>query len=163
MKKIIPIDIIKGFSDKFCGSNSKENFATNKCSSAYFTFRSPFVLRSFSVRSPFILRSFSVRSPFVLRSSSVHSPFALRSAIEERSKNDRRNIGDSSDARRRCIETLMGIQGKGDPNKNFIFNHLNSNDDFKPSASVPSPPTPSTPAKPNIVNPDPVKPTPSTL
>jgi|GEM_PF-2172883 len=62
----------------------------------------------------------------------------------------------------------MGMQGKGDPNKNFIFNHLNSNDDFKPFASVPSPPTPSpptpsTPAKPNIVNPDPVKPTPSTL
>ena len=152
MKKIIPIDIIKGISGKFCGSNSKENFATNKCSSAYFTFHSPFVLRSFSVRSPFILRSFSVRAPF-----------ALRSAIEERSKNDRRNIGDSSEARRRCIETLMGIQGKGDPNKNFIFNHLNSNDDFKPFASVPSPPTPSTPVKPNLVNPDPVKPTPSTL
>ena len=56
MKKIIPIDIIKGISDKFCGSNSKENFATNKCSSAYFTFHSPFVLRSFSVRSPFVLR-----------------------------------------------------------------------------------------------------------
>ena len=141
MKKIIPIDIIKGFSDKFCGSNSKENFVTNKCSSAYFTFRSPFVLRSFSVHSPFALRSISVRAPF----------------------GDRRNIGDSSEARRRCIETLMGIQGKGDPNKNFIFNHLNSNDDFKPSASVPSPPTPSTPEKPNIVNPDPVKPTPSTL
>ena len=140
MAKIIPIDIIKGFSGKFCGSNSKENFATNRCSSAYFTYRSPFVLR------------------IVLRSSSVQSPFALRSAIEERSKNDRRNIGDSSEARRRCIEILMGIQGKGDLNKNFIFNHLNSNDDFKPSASVPS-----TPAKPNIVNPDPVKPTPSTL
>ena len=57
----------------------------------------------------------------------------------------------------------MGIQGKGDSNKNFIFNHLNSNDDFKPSASVPSPPTPSTPAKPNIVNPEPVKPTHSIL
>ena len=56
MKKIIPIDIIKGISGKFCGSNSKENFATNKCSSAYFTFHSPFVLRSFSVRSPFVLR-----------------------------------------------------------------------------------------------------------
>ena len=56
MKKIIPIDIIKGILGKFCGSNSKENFATNKCSSAYFTFHSPFVLRSFSVRSPFILR-----------------------------------------------------------------------------------------------------------
>ena len=96
-----------------------------------------FILRSFSVRSPFVLRSFSVHPPLILRSFSVQSPFALRSAIEERSKNDRRNIGDSSEARRRCIETLMGIQGKGDPNKNFIFNHLNSNDDFKPSASVP--------------------------
>ena len=99
MKKIIPIDIIKGISDKFCGSNSKENFATNKCSSAYFTFRSPFVLRSSSVDPPFVLRSRSVR----------------------RSKNDRRNIGDSSDARRRCIETLMGMQGRGDLNKNFIL------------------------------------------
>ena len=116
MKKIIPIDIIKGFSDKFCGSNSKENFATNKCSSAYFPYRSPFVLRSFSVDPPFVLRSISVQSPF-----------ALRSAIEERSKNDRRDIGESSEARRRCIETLMRNQGKGDPNKNFIFNHLNSN------------------------------------
>ena len=163
MTEIIPIDIIKGFSSKFCGSNLKENFATNKCRSAYFTYRSPFVLRSFSVRSPFVLRSFSVRSPFILRSISVQSPFALRSAIEDRSKNDRRNIGDSLEARRICIETLMGMQGKGDLNKNFIFNHLNSNDDFKPSASVPSPPTPSTPAKPNIVNPDSVKPTPSTL
>ena len=152
MTKIIPIDIIKGFSGKFCGSNLKENFATNKCSSAYFTYRSPFVLRSFSVHPPLILRSISVQSPF-----------ALRSAIEDRSKNDRRNIGDSSEVRRRCIETLMGIQGKGDPNKNFIFNHLNSNDDFKPSASVPSNPTPSTSARPNLVNPDPVKPTHSTL
>ena len=83
MAKIIPIDIIKGFSGKFCGSNLKENFATNKCSSAYFTYRSPFVLRSFSVRSPFVLRSFSVHSPFILRSISVRAPFALRSAIEE--------------------------------------------------------------------------------
>ena len=64
MAKIIPIDIIKGFSGKFWGSNSKENFATNKCRSAYFTHRSPFVLRSFSVHSPFILRSISVRAPF---------------------------------------------------------------------------------------------------
>ena len=78
MKKIIPIDIIKGFSDKFCGSNSKENFATNKCSSAYFPYRSPFVLRSFSVQPPFELRSSSVRAPFILRSSSVDSPFVLR-------------------------------------------------------------------------------------
>ena len=120
MARIIPIDIIKGFSDKFCGSNSKENFATNKCSSAYFPYRSPY-------RSPFVLRSSSVDPPFILRSRSVQSPFALRSAIEERSKNDRRNIGESSEARRRCIETLMRNQGKGDPNKNFIFNHLNSN------------------------------------
>ena len=110
MKKIIPIDIIKGISDKFCGSNSKENFATNKCSSAYFTFHSPFVLRSFSVDPPFILRS-----------RSVQSPFALRSAIEERSKNDRRNIGDSSEARRICIETLMGMQGKGDLKKTLFL------------------------------------------
>jgi len=85
MKKIIPIDIIKGFSDKFCGSNSKENFATNKCSSAYFTYRSPFVLRSFSVRSPFILRSISVR-----RSKNE------RRIIEEISENHRRQDGDVS-------------------------------------------------------------------
>ena len=127
MKKIIPIDIIKGFSDKFCGSNSKENFATNKCSSAYFPYRSPFVLRSFSVQPPFELRSTSVQPPFILRSSSVQPPFELRSAIEERTENHRRNIGESSEARRRCIETLMRNQGKGDPNKNFIFNHLKSN------------------------------------
>ena len=92
-----------------------------------FSVRSPFVLRSFSVRSPFILRSFSVRSPFILRSSSVQAPFELRSGIEDRSKIDRRMNGESSEARRRCIETLMGNQGKGDPNKNFIFYHLNSN------------------------------------
>ena len=128
-----------------------------------FSVHSPFILRSFSVHPPLILRSFSVRAPFNLRSFSVRAPFGDRRTIEERSKNDRRDIGESSEARRRCIETLMGMQGKGDPNKNFIFNHLNSNDDFKPSASVPSPPTPSTPAKPNIVNPDSVKPTPSTL
>ena len=87
MKKIIPIDIIKGISGKFRGSNSKENFATNKCSSAYFTFRSPFrspfVLRSFSVRSPFVLRSSSVDPPFILRSFSVRSPFGDRRTIEE--------------------------------------------------------------------------------
>ena len=90
MKKIIPIDIIKGISGKFCGSNSKENFVTNKCSSAYFTFRSPFVLRSFSVHPPLILRSFSVRAPFNLRSFSVR-----------RSKNDRRMIEETSEIHRR--------------------------------------------------------------
>ena len=82
--------------------------------------RSPFGSRSaldrFSIGSRSVLDRFS----FILRSSSVHSPFILRSAIENRSKNDRRNIGESSEARRRCIETLMGFQGKGDPNKNFF-------------------------------------------
>ena len=101
MKKIIPIDIIKGFSDKFCGSNSKENFATNKCSSAYFTFHSPFVLRSFSVHSPFVLRSFSVRSPLILRSFSVRAPFNLRSRSVRRSKNDRRMIEETLEIHRR--------------------------------------------------------------
>ena len=100
--------------------------------------RSPFVLRSFSVRSPFVLRSFSVRSSFgsrsVLvrfsiysRSILVHPSFILRSGIEDRSKIDRRTNGESSEAKRRRIETLMGNQGKDDPNKNFIFYHLNSN------------------------------------
>ena len=32
MAKITPIDIIKGVSGKFGGGNSKEYFATNKCS-----------------------------------------------------------------------------------------------------------------------------------
>ena len=80
MTRIIPIDIIKGFSDKFCGSNSKENFATNKCSSAYFPYRSPFELRSSSVQPPFELRSSSVQPPFELRSTSVQLPFILRSS-----------------------------------------------------------------------------------
>ena len=89
--------------------------------------RSPFVLRSFSVRSPFILRSSSVQAPFELRSSSVRAPFGNRRLIEDWLKIDRRTNGESSEAKRRSIETLMGSQGKGDPNKNFIFNHLNSN------------------------------------
>ncbi len=93
--------------------------------------RSPFGSRSaldrFSIGSRSVLDRFSfgsrsilVHPSFILRSFSVHSPFILRSAIEDRSKNDRRNIGESSEARRRCIETLMGFQGKGDPNKNFF-------------------------------------------
>ena len=103
----------------------------------------PFILRSSSVQAPFELRSTSVRAPFILRSvlvrfsigsrsvlvrfsidsrsSFVHPPFILRSGIEDRSKIDRRTNGESSEARRRCIETLMGSQGKGDPNKNFIL------------------------------------------
>ena len=91
-----------------------------RCSSV----RAPFKLRSGSVRAPFKLRSSSVRAPFELRSSSVQAPFELRSGIEDRSKIDRRTNGESSEAKRRSIETLMGNQGKGDPNKNFIFYHL---------------------------------------
>ena len=97
MAKITPIDIIKGVSRKFGGGNSKEYFATNKCSyhihlakrvnssvRAPFNLRSssvqpPFILRSSSVQPPFNLRSSSVRAPFVLLSSSVHPPFDSRS------------------------------------------------------------------------------------
>ena len=87
----------------------------------------PFNLRSGSVQPPFILRSTSVRAPFELRSTSVRSPFILRSFSVRESKIDRRTNGESSEAKRRCIETLMGNQGKGDSNKSFILNHLNSN------------------------------------
>ena len=87
----------------------------------------PFELRSSSVQPPFELRSTSVRAPFELRSSSVQPPLILRSFSVRRSKIDRRTNGESSEAKRRCIETLMGNQGKGNPNKNFIFNHFNSN------------------------------------
>ena len=96
------------------------------------------VLLSSSVHSPFgsrlVLVLLSIGSRSVLdrssidsRSSSVHPPFILRSGIEDRSKIDRRTNGESSEAKRRCIETLMGNQGKGNPNKNFIFNYLDSN------------------------------------
>ena len=81
---------------------------------------------SFSVHPPFKLRSGSVRAPFKLRSFSVQPPFILRSSSVRESKIDRRINGESSEAKRRCIETLMGSQGKGNPNKNFIFNHLDS-------------------------------------
>ena len=124
MAKITPIDIIKGVSRKIGGGNSKEYFATNKCSyhihlakRVNSSVQPPFNLRSSSVRAPFNLRSTSVRAPFELRSSSVQPPFELRSFSVRRSKNDRRNIGESSEAKRRCNETLMGNQGKGNPNK----------------------------------------------
>ena len=94
--------------------------------SVSFSVHPPFELRSSSVRAPFILRSSSVRAPFKLRSSSVRAPFGLRSSSVRESKIDRRINGESSEAKRRCIETLMGSQGKGNPNKNFIFNHLDS-------------------------------------
>ena len=87
----------------------------------------PFILRSGSVQAPFKLRSSSVHPPFILRSGSVQAPFGLRSSSVRESKIDRRTNGESSEAKRRCIETLMGSQGKGNPNKNFIFNHLVSN------------------------------------
>ena len=98
MAKITPIDIIKGVSRKFGGGNSKEDFATNKCSYhihlakrvnssvhppfilRWSSVRAPFELRSTSVRAPFNLRSSSVRAPFKLRSSSVQAPFELRSS-----------------------------------------------------------------------------------
>ena len=81
-----------------------------------FSFGSRSVLVQFSFSSRSVLDQFSFDS----RSSFVHPPFILRSGIEDRSKIDRRTNGESSEARRRCIETLMGNQGKGDPNKNFI-------------------------------------------
>ena len=88
-----------------------------------FFVRSSFGSRSVLDRFSFDSRSVLVHPSFILRSSFVHPPFILRSAIEDQSKNDRRNIGESSEARRRCIETLMGNQGKGDPNKNFFWPH----------------------------------------
>ena len=63
MAKITPIDIIKGVSRKFGGGNSKEDFATNKC--------------SYHIHLAKRVNS-SVRAPFILRSSSVHPPFILR-------------------------------------------------------------------------------------
>ena len=85
------------------------------------------VLRSVLVRFSFGSRSILVRFSIDSRSSFVHPPFILRSGIEDRSKIDRRMNGESSEARRRCVETLVRNQEKDDSNKNFIFNHLNSN------------------------------------
>ena len=119
MAKITPIDIIKGVSRKIGGGNSKEYFATNKCSyhihlakrvnssvQAPFNLRStsvqaPFKLRSSSVRAPFKFRSFSVDPPLILRSSSVCSPFVLRSFSVRRSKIDRRMIEKQRENHRR--------------------------------------------------------------
>ena len=121
MAKITPIDIIKGVSRKFGGGNSKEYFATNKCSyhihlakrvNSYVrgllflrstSVRAPFNLRSSSVRAPFNLRSSSVRAPFKLRSSSVHPPFNLRSNSVRPPFGDRRTNGESSKKYRRII------------------------------------------------------------
>ena len=89
----------------------------HKIQMVYFSYRSPIILRSFSFvlvrdRFSFVLDRFSFGS----RSSSVHSPFILRSFSVRESKIDRRTNGESSEARRRCIETLMGGEGKDDPN-----------------------------------------------
>ena len=96
-------------------------------SDGIFSVQAPFELRSSSVYPSFCSRSVLDRFSIGSRSSFVHPPFILRSGIEDRSKIDRRTNGESSEARRRCIETLMGNQGKGNPNKNFIFNYLDSN------------------------------------
>ena len=82
---------------------------------------------SFSVQFSIALRSVLVRFSIGSRSSFVHPPFILRSFSVRESKIDRRTNGESSEAKRRCIETLMGSQGKGDSNKSFILNHLISN------------------------------------
>ena len=84
-------------------------------------------LRSVLVRFSFGSRSVLVRFSFGSRSILVHPSFILRSFSVRESKIDRRTNGESSEAKRRCIETLMGNQGKGDSNKSFILNHLNSN------------------------------------
>ena len=108
MAKITPIDIIKGVSRKIGGGNSKEYFATNKCSyhihlakRVNSSVQPPFDLRSTSVRAPFNLRSSSVQPPFGLRSSSVHPPFILRSGSVRRSKIDRRMIEEILENHRR--------------------------------------------------------------
>ena len=97
------------------------------------SFGSRSVLVRFSIGSRSVLDRFSIDSrsifvhpSFILRSFSVRESKIDRRLIEERTENHRRINGDSSEARRRCIETLMGNQGKGDPNKNFIFYHLSN-------------------------------------
>ena len=95
--------------------------------SVSFSVHPPFASRSLLVRFSFASRSVLDRFSIDSRSSFVHPPFILRSGIEDQSKIDRRTNGESSEAKRRSIETLMGNQGYGAPNKNFIFYHLNSN------------------------------------
>ena len=87
----------------------------------YFPYRSSFGSRSVLVRFSIDSRSVLDRFSFILRSSFVHPPFILRSGIEDRSKIDRRMNGESSEARRRCIETLMGNQGKATRTKILLF------------------------------------------
>jgi len=95
--------------------------------SVSFSVQFSIALRSVLVRFSFGSRSVLDRSSIGSRSILVHPPFILRSFSVRESKIDRRTNGESSEAKRRCIETLMGNQGKGDSNKSFILNHLNSN------------------------------------
>ena len=88
-----------------------------------FSFGSRSVLVRFSFGSHSVLDRFSFGSRSIL----VHPSFILRSFFVRESKIDRRMNGESSEARRRCVETLVRNQEKDDSNKNFIFNHLNSN------------------------------------
>ena len=79
MAKITPIDIIKGVSRIFGGGNSKEYFATNKCSYHIHLAKR---VNSY-VRGLLFLRSSSVQPPFELRSTSVQAPFGNRRMNEE--------------------------------------------------------------------------------
>ena len=91
----------------------------HKIQMVYSLYCSPIILRSFSfvlVRFSFGSRSVLVRFSFGSRSVLVHPSFILRSFSVRESKIDRRTNGESSEARRRCIETLMGGEGKDDPN-----------------------------------------------
>ena len=110
----------------------------HKIQMVYFSYRSPIILRSFSfvlvrsrsfsfvlvrsrsgsvlVRFSFGSRSVLVRFSISSRSVLDHPSFILRSFSVRESKIDRRTNGESSEARRRCIETLMGGEGKDDPN-----------------------------------------------
>ena len=83
----------------------------------YFPYYPLFVLRSVLVQFSIGSRSVLVRFSIVLRSILVHPSFILRSFSVRESKIDRRTNWESSQARRRCIETLMGNQGKGTLNK----------------------------------------------
>ena len=95
--------------------------------SVSFSVQFSIALRSVLVRFSFGSRSVLDCSSIGSRSILVHPSFILRSFSVRESKIDRRTNGESSEAKRRCIETLMGNQGKGDSNKSFILNHLNSN------------------------------------
>ena len=96
--------------------------------------RAPFELRSSSVHPPFELRSTSVQPPFNLRSTSVQPPFVLRSFSVQSPFGDRRTNGESSKKYRKIIGGKTEMYRNSNekprerrPNKNFIFNHLNSN------------------------------------